>query len=179
MQSDNQISLASLINICEKSPYSLKELQGLVIDWAKEKDIESEKQYLKIMEEYGELCGAILKLEKKGIEPLIDAIGDVMVTLTIQLELLDKLQFLEVWKSDTRTGNIFGLHKKFTENYFANNYYACAEIIQSIAHLYNLNPVDCLWYAYQIISKRKGVSVNGTFIKETEIKNEIPEPEID
>jgi hypothetical protein len=174
---DQKISLAELINICEKSPYSLKELQSLVIDWAVDKKIlnkdAAQNQYLKILEEYGEVAGAVLKLQKNGIENLIDGIGDVMVTLTIILAQLDKKQYLEVSKADIRSGGVYALHNRFIENYSKHDYLACAELIQSIAHLYNLNPVDCLWYAYQIISKRKGVTINGTFIKD-EPKLQLP-----
>jgi NTP pyrophosphatase (non-canonical NTP hydrolase) len=181
MQLDNE--LVQLINICEKSPYSLKELQSLVIDWAAERNMlnrdAAQNQYLKILEEYGEVAGAVLKLEKNGIEPLIDGIGDVMVTITIILAQLDKQQYLQVSKADIRTGNIYSLHSRFIENYSKHDYFACAEIIQSIAHLYNLNPTDCLWYAYQIISKRKGYTTeDGTFIKDKP-KLELPQPEID
>lgn len=175
MQLDNE--LVQLINICErnkvceKSPYSLKELQSLVIDWAADKQIlkkdAAQNQYLKILEEYGEVAGAVLKLQKNGIENLIDGIGDVMVTLTIILAQLEKPQYLEVLKSDVISGNMYSLHSRFIENYSKHYYVGCAEIIQSIAHLYNLNPIDCLWYAYQIISKRKGYTTQeGTFIKE-------------
>jgi len=168
----NNVTLQEFINICEKSPYNLEQLQSLVIDWAAEKEIlkkdAAQNQYLKILEEYGEVAGAVIKLQKNGIENLIDGIGDVMVTLTIILAQLEKpRKFLEVSKADMRTGNIHSLHSRFIENYSKHDYYACAELIQSIAHLYNLNPIDCLWYAYQIISKRKGYTTKeGTFIKE-------------
>jgi len=169
MQLDNE--LVQLINICEKSPYNLKELQNLVIDWAADKKIlnkdAAQNQYLKILEEYGEVAGAVLKLQKNGIEALIDGIGDVMVTITIILAQTEKKQYLEVSKADIRSGGVYALHSRFIENYSKHDYFACAEIIQSIAHLYKLNPTDCLWYAYQIISKRKGdTTKDGTFIKE-------------
>lgn len=162
--------LSEMINICEKSPYNLKELQNLVIDWAAERNMlnkeAAKNQYLKISEEYGEAIGATLKISKNGLLPLIDGIGDAMVTITIILEQLGKPQFLELSKADKITRSIHSLHSRFIENYAKHEYVACAEIIQSISYLYNLNPVDCLWYVYQIISKRKGVTINGTFIKE-------------
>ncbi len=187
MQLDNEtISLASLINICEKSPYNLEELQGLVKDWAKDKELikeaNSHNQYMKIIEEYGELCSSVLKLEKQGIEPLIDSIGDVLVTITIILAQLDRKQFLEVSRADVREGNVYGLHRRFIENYTKRDFFGAAEMVQSIAHLYNLNPVECLWYSYQTISKRKGYTTEqGTFIKDEppQIENEIPQYEID
>jgi len=167
----NNVTLQEVINICEKSPYSLKELQRLVIDWAAERNMLNKKaavkQYEYIYAESGEMVEAKLKLEKDGLLPLIDGIGDTLVTIIVILAQLEKPQFLEVSKADTRVGDFSMLHHRFVGNYYNYDYVACAELIQSIAHLYNLNPIDCLWYAYQIISKRKGYTTKeGTFIKE-------------
>jgi hypothetical protein len=183
---ENEISLAELINIFEKSPYSLKELQSLVIDWAAERNMlnkdAAKNQYEYIYAESGEMVEAKLKLKKDGLLPLIDGIGDTLVTLIVILAQLEKPQFLEVGKADTRVGDFSMLMHRFVGNYFNYDYVACAEITQSIAHLYNLNPTDCLWYAYQIISKRKGyTTTEGTFIKDEQpqIVNELPQYEID
>jgi hypothetical protein len=178
-----EISLAELINICEKSPYNLEQLQALVIDWAADKGLLHKKaipkQRRKVWSESGEMADATLLLEKQGFEKLIDGIGDTLVTLTIILAQLEKPQFLEVSKADTRVGDIDMLGDRFLLNFTNYEYVACAEITQSIAHLYNLNPTDCLWYAYQIISKRKGYTTkDGTFIKD-EPKLELPPAEID
>jgi hypothetical protein len=168
MKLDNE--LVQLINICEKSPYNLQQLQALVIDWAAERNMINKdaaiNQYEYIYAESGEMVEAKLKLEKDGLLPLIDGIGDTLVTLTIILAQLDKQQYLQVSKADTRVGDFSMLLHRFVLNYYNHEYVACAEIIQSIAHLYNLNPVECLWYSYQIISKRKGYTTeDGTFIK--------------
>lgn len=180
------ITLSELISTAEKSPYNLAELQALVIDWAKPKEIKKEAQELKIIEEYGEMIAAILKIEKKGIIDVIDGIGDTLVTLIIQSDLTDTQLFADISIADTRESNINTLHSKFIANYSKGYYKTCGELIESIAHLYGLNPIDCLYSAYRIISKRKGQSINGTFIKESEtepvtaeIQNELPAPEID
>jgi hypothetical protein len=158
MQLDNE--LVELINICEKSPYNLKELQALVIDWAAERNMLNKKaaikQYEYIYAESGKMVEAKLKLEKDGLLPLIDGIGDTLVTLIVILAQLEKPQFLEISKANTRVGDFSMLLHRFVDNYYNRRHIACAELIQSIANLYNLNPIDCLWYAYQIISKRKG-----------------------
>ena len=61
-----------------------EELISRVIDWAYDKGIlvegNARNQMLKVLEEVGELSGALLKNDKAGI---IDGIGDAFVTLII------------------------------------------------------------------------------------------------
>lgn len=68
-----------------------EELQAKVEDWAHDKNLlhpeNVERQFLKVIEEVGELASGIAKDER---DETIDAIGDVFVTLIIlsaQLEL--------------------------------------------------------------------------------------------
>lgn len=86
--------------------------------WAADKGIyakgDIKTQYIKLMEEAGELAEAIIKGDDDEIQ---DAIGDMVVVLT------------------------------------------------SIAH-FNYTPIeDCINSAYDVISKRKGKMVNGSFVK--------------
>jgi NTP pyrophosphatase (non-canonical NTP hydrolase) len=91
----------------------------LIRQWAEEKGIyakgDSKTQYLKLMEEAGELAEALLKKDRPEI---IDAIGDMVVVLT------------------------------------------------NLAKLENLDIEDCIQSAYDVIKKRTGKMVNGTFVKE-------------
>ena len=68
---------------------SFKELSGSVIDWAKQRELLSpenaKSQYLKFIEESGELARGILKSDETETE---DAFGDVLVTLIILAEQL-------------------------------------------------------------------------------------------
>ena len=95
------------------------ELEALVIDWAGEKGIlvkgNPMAQYYKTMEEVEELHHAI----KNNDQPeIIDALGDILVTIIIQAEMQGvKLE-------------------------------------------------ECLESAYNIISKRTGKMINGTFVKD-------------
>jgi NTP pyrophosphatase (non-canonical NTP hydrolase) len=86
--------------------------------WANDKGIydkgDTRTQYLKLMEEVGELAEAILKENKPEI---IDAIGDIVVVLT------------------------------------------------NLARLEELRIEDCVDSAYDVIKNRKGMMVNGTFVK--------------
>ena len=66
------------------------ELECAVENWAKEKGILSKatpiKQALKTQEEVTELCNAIIDNNRLEV---IDAIGDIMVTLIIQAKMQD------------------------------------------------------------------------------------------
>ena len=53
----------------------IKELQPLIIEWANKRNLnDSDKQYLKILEEIGETAKAILQ---NDIDEIKDGIGDI------------------------------------------------------------------------------------------------------
>jgi NTP pyrophosphatase (non-canonical NTP hydrolase) len=93
----------------------------LIRGWANEKGIydsgSSGVQYLKLIEEAGELAEALLKKDKAEIK---DAIGDMVVVLT------------------------------------------------SIAKFEDMLIEDCINSAYNVIAKRTGKMVNGTFVKDAD-----------
>ncbi len=92
----------------------------LIRDWANERGLydkgDTKTQYLKLMEEAGELGRAILKQDEAEF---IDAIGDMVVVLT------------------------------------------------NLARLGGVSIETCIDSAYDVISKRTGKMVNGTFVKDT------------
>lgn len=94
----------------------------LIREWARNRGIydkgDSKTQYVKLMEEAGELAQAILK---RDIPEIQDAIGDMVVVLT------------------------------------------------NLAELEDLKIENCIDSAYDVISKRKGNMVNGTFVKSGDI----------
>jgi NTP pyrophosphatase (non-canonical NTP hydrolase) len=65
----------------------IKELQKLVVEWAEEKGLikpeNAPKQFMKVVEELGELSSAIIK---EDIDKEIDSYGDVLITLIILAE---------------------------------------------------------------------------------------------
>ena len=101
--------------------YSHHDQFELIREWAKEKGIydsgSSGVQYLKLIEEAGELAEALLKKNKAEIK---DAIGDMVVVLT------------------------------------------------SIAKFEDMLIEDCIDSAYNVIAKRTGKMVNGTFVKDAD-----------
>ena len=88
-------------------------------DWAKDRNLyqkgDSKTQYVKLMEEAGELAQALLKQDKAEIK---DAIGDMVIVLA-------NLSELEGFKIE-----------------------------------------DCIDESFNVISKRTGKMVNGTFVKD-------------
>tara|TARA_R110000868_G_scaffold173661_2_gene409956 strand:+ start:660 stop:1040 length:381 start_codon:yes stop_codon:yes gene_type:complete len=101
---------------------SYNELEALVIAWATQKGIFEngtyEAQALKTMEEVEELQEAIKNNDR---DEVIDALGDILVTIIIQAEM------------------------------------------------HELNLVECLESAYNVISKRKGKMIDGQFVKDENI----------
>ncbi len=65
----------------------IKELQKLVVQWADQKGLikpeNAPKQFMKVVEELGELSSAIIK---EDIDKELDGFGDVLVTLIILAE---------------------------------------------------------------------------------------------
>lgn len=143
---------------------SLTELQPLIVDWAKDKNIHLAEcipqQRLKLIEECGELSSAILKgnhsLQK-------DAIGDIFVVLII----LSKQSNLEV---------IFDFRDYESENinvwvHISNIIRYGGDIKQNLLMLNDLSSAlnfdltECANIAWKEIKDRKGKTENGTFIK--------------
>ena len=95
------------------------ELEALVISWAEQKGIfakgNPDAQCEKTFEEVTELSAAIYENNK---EEIIDALGDILVTIIIQAEMQ------------------------------------------------GLKLEDCLQSAYNVISKRTGVMIDGQFVKD-------------
>lgn len=138
----------------EKSMELTLEFQP-IRDWAEERGIyqkgDIKTQYLKLCEELGELGKAILQNNK---EEVIDAIGDCVVVLTNLSEL--------------------------ASNHFADNCKTChgnagyyedvagdggSRIWQSCDDCWHFTIEDCINSAYEVIAKRKGKMINGTFVK--------------
>ena len=101
-------------------PDAIPDRFDLIRFWAKDKGIydkgNSHTQYVKLMEEAGELAAALLSNDKAEV---VDAIGDMVVVLT------------------------------------------------NLAELEGVKIEDCIDTAYNVIARRKGTMVNGTFVKKT------------
>lgn len=151
----------------------LEELQKLVIEWAEERGLltdvtpeRTEKQTLKVLEEIGETAGAYLKGNR---EELIDGIGDVAVTLIIlaamnksELEFIDSAFYMESDSLIHVAEYLTDFHNGSDEDSLSYAY----DVLHKFSQSRGLYLVDCLLSAYNVISKRTGKMVNGTFIKD-------------
>lgn len=117
-------------------------------DWAEQRGIykkgDTKTQFLKLIEEVGELGKAILN---KDHEETKDAIGDIVVVLTNLTELANHDIFL----------------KEFYEDFVGDG---GSHLQQSKEG--NISIEECINSAYSVIKNRKGKMQNGTFVKTNE-----------
>lgn len=143
----------------------LKDLIQKVEAWAEERNLikfeYADKQYLKFLEETGELSRALLKNDVPEIQ---DGSGDFFICIIILakqlgIELETKLYEGEI----SGVISLYDFVNLVSPNYVAIEFMEVADAVIK-SHGYDL--VDCLEVAYNVISKRKGVTKNGTFIKD-------------
>ena len=159
-----------------------EDIQTLVENWAERKGIMEfgtpAKQLLKTLEEITELHAAI---EDDNLEEIIDAIGDVVVTLIIYAKMKSITLFPngseELSDSKGTAQDPYFLLdncnkllqlEKFT-NDSVEKYYTVQMmlfLLNQIANRFNLKIWECLRSAYKVISRRTGKVVNGTFVKD-------------
>ena len=117
---ENKIKTDELVSV-STTQATVNNKFDLIRQWAKDRGIydkgNSHTQYVKLMEEAGELAKALLKKDEPEI---IDAIGDMVVVLT------------------------------------------------NLAHQEGFNIESCIDSAYNVINKRTGKMVNGTFVKDAD-----------
>jgi|TARA_R100000084_G_scaffold104614_1_gene61346 NTP pyrophosphatase (non-canonical NTP hydrolase) len=101
------------------NPDIKNDMFGKIRDWAHQRGLyekgDEKTQYVKLMEEAGELAKALLKDDQVEV---VDAIGDMVVVLT------------------------------------------------NLAHIRGVNIETCITSAYNVINKRTGKMINGTFVKD-------------
>jgi phosphoribosyl-ATP pyrophosphohydrolase len=147
-------------------------LKQEVRQWAQDKGLLTdvtperiEEQSLKVLEEIGETAGALLKGNR---EELIDGIGDIAVTIIILAAMKGTyIKAVETSKADQHLLlNVTELIIFYTQD--SDPYYLDASYNQltKFAESQGLDLEDCLQSAYDVISKRTGKMINGTFIKD-------------
>ena len=159
-----------------------EDIQTLVENWADKKGIlehgKPMKQLLKTLEEITELHTAI---EDDNLEEIIDAIGDVAVTLIIYAKMKNITLFPNGSEelSDSKgtaqdpyflldNCNKLMQLEKFT-NDTIEKYYTVQMmlfLLNQIANRFNLKIWECLHSAYKVISRRKGKMIDGQFVKD-------------
>ena len=137
-----------------------------------------EAQFLKLYEEFGELCGSIVK--GKDVK---DDIGDNMVVL-INLAKINGLSMatsisdheLETFYpynfggiSDYATELSIDMYPKLLKVGNENSFLRAYTMLSSLAIEMDTTLKECLQIAYDEIKDRKGKMINGAFIKEGDL----------
>ena len=125
-------------------------------------------QQLKACSEAGEACDNV---NKADYSKLRDDIGDMLVCV-INVCQFHERPFLLLY-NDATINNLPMTHPKklmlkITYEMANPAFHAplIVSLIKQLADLAGVCPVECLQEAYDVISKRKGRIVNGTFVKE-------------
>lgn len=143
---------------------TLQELQPLILEWAKEKDLlkfeNAPKQRLKLLEEVGETAGAILKNKTNDIK---DGIGDIFVVLVIINAQIDGDLEFDIDKMDSSFfENLSDILKDIAYSFSLSGEISS---LNEICLRLNLNLTECANLAWNEIKDRKGNTINGVFIK--------------
>ncbi|MFK3559322.1 MazG-like family protein [Pasteurella multocida] len=154
----------------------ITELVQKVEQWAEDRNLiegsTPQKQVLKLMEEFGELCGGIAKNKPDVIK---DSIGDCFVVLIIlnkQLGFNRQISF--EWEAEIILPESDLKHTLLRLAFLGSN--ATNERINQLiielngyASYYGLTTLECLSYAYDQIKDRKGRMIDGIFVKEEDL----------
>ena len=139
--------------------------------WAADKGIDKPegvtRQFLKLVEEFGELESGE---QESDYDKIRDAIGDLQVVSIIMAKQLGETLSLE---QEPETEAYITIHLGKIAEALAKNLPVFPHLQAFVNRLreeskcyYYSNPDICLEEVYAIISKRKGTTVDGVFIKE-------------
>ena len=172
----------------------MEDLQQLIKNieqWAEDRNLiegsTPQKQFIKLMEEFGELCAGIARNDKDKIK---DSIGDcsvVVIILTKQLNA-NNLGFITAYKAADfstenseiiclRASGVLGnassylmyMTSRETKSRLADVLLRFIYYISKIALNFELNFESCLNSAYNEIKDRKGHMIDGVFVKEGDL----------
>lgn len=140
-----------------------------------------DKQSLKLIEEFGELCAGYLKKNEKITK---DSIGDCAVVI-VGLALLIKEDVQEIFEGLNRVEevdvmkcfkglnlNICSIVSHSDRRYngiFRYDLVFAVEYLKSISNILGYDFEECFELAYQKIKDLKGRWINGTFVKEEDL----------
>lgn len=159
----------------------MEELINKVIQWANDRNLikgsDAKTQCLKLVSEFGELNESMIS--GKNIK---DDIGDCMVVCILLCEIggLDTVYIIdqgqpdgvcdnqrkEFWNATRHLGNMADSIAK--SSVYKGHIDSFIESIYAIADEHGLTSEECLEYSYEQIKNRKGVMIEGIFIKESD-----------
>mgnify|MGYP004532511321 CR=1 FL=1 len=169
-----------------------KELIEKIAQWAKDRNLilgsTPQKQFIKLMEEFGELCAGIARNDKEKIK---DSIGDCFVVMVILVKqnhidsILEKISNLDsfqpAFELDTEeiisetvinlgmlASELIGQNLEIPTN--VDSIFGCPFLsLKLISRKYNLMLKDCVQAAWDEIKDRKGRMIDGVFVKEEDL----------
>lgn len=154
----------------------MKQLIKNIEQWANDRNLINgstpQKQMLKLMEEFGELCGGIARNNPEMIK---DAIGDCFVVLTIlNKQIQNEADLLIRYETEDRSFDMFfrWITKNIsdlTEDLNGYNIQSVVCDLKGIASHFNLNFQNCVQHAYDQIKDRKGEMRDGVWVKEGDL----------
>lgn len=158
----------------------MEELINKIVLWSKDRNLhtaESNKQRLKLWEEFGELNAAIARDDREGA---IDAIGDMLVVMIIYKQQLG-YSSNDVFEPKQENLDFLGrLEDSALLDYVGYGIVQTRSYIQSIeqvvdnltmlAYRLSTNLQECLAAAYDVIKDRKGKMINGVFVKQEDLE---------
>ncbi|OOF50707.1 hypothetical protein BKK52_00740 [Rodentibacter trehalosifermentans] len=170
----------------------MKELIKNIEQWAEDRNLINgstpQKQMLKLMEEFGELCGGIAKNKPEVIK---DSIGDCFVVLVI---LNTQYRRRAANPENDFHPNMLIPNWLYNSKHIddammiaLSHFSACykggwlpmdwdihnsVEALQNIANLNGMDIQECVWHAYDQIKDRKGKMIDGVFVKEGDLEND-------
>lgn len=164
------------------------ELVTLTKKWFVDRDLEHggrlDKQALKLSEEFGELCAGFLKKNEALTK---DSIGDCAVVV-VGLALLIKEDVQSIFEEANNirrkeamdcfkllNANIseFQLSQDLaSEKMCRHNLVRIVAYLKSISNILGYEFLECFNGAYNEIKDRKGRWIDGSFVKEEDLKNE-------
>lgn len=148
----------------------------LIIKWAEDRNLIKgttfEKQFVKLIEETGELAAGIARGDLVKIK---DSVGDVAVVLFIlnaqkgekPIGIQHILEITDFSPEERLRSLIYEFSNIKDLGYDA--IFHSLLILNDIAHLYAFTLQDCTASAYEEIKNRKGRMVDGIFIKEEDL----------
>ena len=172
----------------------MQKLIQQIEQWAEDRNLirssTPQKQMLKLMEEFGELCGGVAKNKPDVIK---DSIGDCTVVLIIlnkQFNLENEFDhyvntfkmpesyFSELIPLDftVHSGKLaetiwiyddLSAYQKKTS--MKRSIVKCFGSLLALCNDQKLDITDCLQYAYDQIKDRKGKMIDGVFVKEEDL----------
>lgn len=169
----------------------LIELTKKVEQWSIDRNLNTAdpiKQFDKLVEEHGELVKGINKQDEQVVK---DSIGDMFVVITIMMqqikgdmELSIKLMSFGDYETSTiyyinllnDVGNKLNefVNERPTDGHLFSELQACLSsligMLEETAKTHNTDLTTCVQLAYDEIKDRKGKTIDGKFIKESDLQ---------